>query len=188
MQEWYVFFKFYCSFVYTPINVCKYNLIKMWRLEHILKVCLMLAFAIVIYNVLLHRWYTRNNKFLTKIFVVIMPLYLTFVVIKIKIKLPSHFFPNSHGWALSVLKILRLLYWITGLWLTWSSEVWRRDTSPNFQTYPPLMSNPLFKMNNIDTASPLLVFLKKGVREIKKNYEKYVLTTYILLPTDQYSS
>ena len=27
-----------------------------------------------------------------------MPLYLTFTSAKVKIKLPSYFFPNSHGW------------------------------------------------------------------------------------------
>ena len=68
-------------------------------LNTLLRVCLMFVFNNVIYNALLHRWYTtKNNRFLMKLFAVIMPSYLTFAAAKVKIKLLSHFFPNSHGW------------------------------------------------------------------------------------------
>ena len=65
------------------------NLIKIWKVEHSVKSLLMLVFTSVIYNVLLHRWYTTRNKFLTKLFAVIMLLYLIFAT---KIKLLSYFF------------------------------------------------------------------------------------------------
>ena len=65
----------------------------------LLRVCLMLVFTNVVYHVSLHCWYTiKNNKFLTKIFAVIKLSYLTFATAKVKMKLPTHFFPNSHGW------------------------------------------------------------------------------------------
>ena len=54
-----------------------------------LRECLMLVFTNVIYNASLHCRYTTRNKILTKIFAVVMLLYLTFVTL--------HFFPNSHG-------------------------------------------------------------------------------------------
>ena len=38
-----------------------------------------------------------------------MPQYLTFMVAKIKIKLPSHFFPNSHGCVCLLLCLSALL-------------------------------------------------------------------------------
>ena len=44
------------------------------------------------YNASLRRWYTTRNKFLTKIFSVIMPSYLTIATANVKIKLRSHFF------------------------------------------------------------------------------------------------
>ena len=34
-----------------------------------------------------------------------MPLYLTFTTAKVKIKLPSYFFPSSHGWRLRKLHV-----------------------------------------------------------------------------------
>ena len=59
----------------------------------------MIVFTNVIYNASLHRKYTtRSNKFLTKIFAVVMQSCLTFAMTKVKIKLLSHFFPNFHGW------------------------------------------------------------------------------------------
>ena len=38
------------------------------------------------------------NKFFIKMFTVILLLYLIFAAVKVKIKLPSHFCPNSIGW------------------------------------------------------------------------------------------
>ena len=37
------------------------------------------------------------NFFILQIFTIVMPPYLTFTTAKVKIKLPSYFFPNSHG-------------------------------------------------------------------------------------------
>ena len=53
----------------------------------------MLVFNSVIYDASLHRSYsTRSNKFLAKIFTIVMPSYLTFVIAKVKIKLLRIFF------------------------------------------------------------------------------------------------
>ena len=40
---------------------------------------------------------TKNNNFFTKLFAIVMLLYLTFTMAKFKIKLLFYFFPNSHG-------------------------------------------------------------------------------------------
>ena len=83
-------------------KVFKYDLIKIWRLECF--VCLKLVLNVV-YNTLLHCWYTtKNNKFLMKIFATKMLSYLTFAMAKVKIKLPSHSFPNSHGCIQALLR------------------------------------------------------------------------------------
>ena len=78
-------------------KVFKYNLIKRFEgLDTFLRLCLMLDFTNVIYNASFHCWYTtKNNKFLTKTFAVVMPSYLTFATAKVKTKLPSLFFPNA---------------------------------------------------------------------------------------------
>ena len=41
---------------------------------------------------------TASDSFMLKIFAVVILPYLTFTMTKVKIKLPSYFFPNSHGW------------------------------------------------------------------------------------------
>ena len=77
----------------------KYNLIKTWRFEHFVKSTFSAFFNYAIYNASLHRLYsTRKNKFLTKNFAIVILPYLTFATAKVKIKLASHFCPNSHGW------------------------------------------------------------------------------------------
>ena len=72
----------------------------------------MLVFTNAIYNVLLHRWYnTEINKFLTKIFAVMMPLYLIFATAEVKTEFPSYFLPNFHAhiyyqaWKLQAISI-----------------------------------------------------------------------------------
>ena len=91
------FLFFYISFIFH-LSVFKYNLIKIWRFKHFVQSMFNDCFFInVFYNALLHRWNTTRNKFLTKIFAVAMPSYLTFATANINIKLPSHFFPNSHS-------------------------------------------------------------------------------------------
>ena len=78
-------------------KVVKYNLIKFEGLSTLLRVCLMLVFTNVIYNASLPRRYTtRNNKFLTEFFVVVIPLYLTFGTAKVNIA-AAFVFPNSPG-------------------------------------------------------------------------------------------
>ena len=81
----------------SPFYFATYD--EVWQsfegLNTLLRVCLilMLVFTNVTYNASLHHWFTtRNNKFLTKIFVVVMPSYLTFATAKLKIKLPLYFF------------------------------------------------------------------------------------------------
>ena len=62
----------------------------------------MLVFTNVIYNAKLHHWYTtKNNKFLKRIFAVVMLLHLTFEtnvkMSKSQNKSAITFFPNSEG-------------------------------------------------------------------------------------------
>ena len=84
--------------------------------------------------------------------------------------------------AASVFKVLKFLYWVRGIWLTWHLKFWR--DIPKLQTYPPpLMSITPFKWT-IYIPSIIYIFGKrcnKGLCQIytKINAQAIVLVYFI---------
>ena len=79
------FLFFHISFIFH-LSVFKYNLIKIWRFEHLLLLMFFIMHHCIVDTL-------PEINFWQKL----LPSYLTFAMTNVKIKLLSHFFPNSQG-------------------------------------------------------------------------------------------